>query len=84
MNCEGDRRAAKHFLGRELRRMEPYARGIPGTEILVAELILTHRRASEEWDERTRKEVFSASYKLSRSEHDLRSEAPASLSERFG
>ena len=83
MNREGDRRAAKHFLGRELRRMESYARGIPGTEILVAELILVQRRVSEEWDERTRKEVFTSSHKLSRSERDLRSDAPTSLSERF-
>jgi Ca-activated chloride channel family protein len=83
MNREGDRRAAKHFLERELRWMEPYARGIPGTETLLAELILVQRRVSEEWDERTRKEVYALSYKLSRSEMDLRVAPRASLSERF-
>ena len=83
MNREGDRRAAKHFLERELRWMEPYARGIPGTETLLAELILVQRRVSEEWDERTRKEVYALSYKLSRSEMDLRAAPRASLSERF-
>ncbi len=83
MNREGDRRAAKHFLERELRWMEPYARGIPGTETLLAELILVQRRVSEEWDERTRKEVFAASYKSSRSERDLRAAPRATLTERF-
>jgi Ca-activated chloride channel family protein len=83
MNREGDRRAAKHFLERELRWLEPYARGIPGTETLLAELILVQRRVSEEWDERTRKEVYAASYKLSRSERDLRSVPRASLSDMF-
>ncbi len=83
MNREGDRRAAKHFLERELRWMEPYARGIPGTETLLAELILVQRRVSEEWDERTRKEVYAASYKSSRSERDLRAAPRATLTERF-
>ena len=83
MNREGDRRAAKHFLERELRWMEPYARGIPGTETLLAELILVQRRVNEEWDERTRKEVYALSYKMSRSEMDLRAAPRASLSERF-
>jgi Ca-activated chloride channel family protein len=83
MNREGDRRAAKHFLERELRWMEPYARGIPSTETLLAELILVQRRVSEEWDERTRKEVYALSYKMSRSEMDLRAAPRASLSERF-
>jgi Ca-activated chloride channel homolog len=84
MNRDGDRRAAKHFLNRELRYMEPYARGVPGAETLVAELILVQRRVSEEWDERTRKEVFAASYKSNRSESDLRAARQISLSERFG
>lgn len=86
MNREGDGRAAKHFLERELRWMEPYARGIPGTERLLADLILVQRRVSEEWDERTRKDLFSGLYKLSRSEPDLRHDAllaPAALFDRF-
>ncbi len=83
MNRNGDRRAARHFLERELRWMEPYARGVPGTDTLIAELILVQRRVSEEWDERTRKEVFAASYKLSRNETDLRAAPQMSLNERF-
>jgi Ca-activated chloride channel family protein len=83
MNREGDRRAAKHFLERELRWMEPYARDVPGTETLLAELILVQRRVSEEWDERTRKEVYAASYKALRSEPDLRAAPRATLTERF-
>jgi len=83
MNRDGDGRAARHFLERELRWMEPYARSIPGADILLAELILVQRRVGEEWDERTRKEVYAASHKLSRSERDLRSEPPRSLSDRF-
>lgn len=83
MNRDGDGRAARHFLERELRWMEPYARGIPGADILLAELILVQRRVGEEWDERTRKEVYAASHKLSRSERDLRSAPRASLSDRF-
>jgi hypothetical protein len=84
MNREGDRRAAKHFLERELRWIEPYARGVPGTEALVADLILVQRRISEQWEERTRKEVYAASFKQSRSESDLRSAPPPPISERFG
>lgn len=84
MNRDGDRRAAQHFLARELRWMEPYARGVPGAEHLLAELILVQRRVNEEWNERTRKEIFAASFKQARSEHDLRSARQASISERFG
>ncbi len=83
MNRDGDRRTARHFLARELRWMEPYARGVPGADALIAELILVQRRVSEEWDERTRKAVFAASYKSSRSEMDLRTAPQMSLSERF-
>jgi hypothetical protein len=84
MNREGDRRAAMYFLERELRWLEPYARGVPGTETLVAELVLVQRRIGERWDERTRKEVYLASMKRARSEEDLRATPRASLTERFG
>ncbi|MCX8133899.1 MAG: hypothetical protein N3D18_08035 [Roseococcus sp.] len=53
MNREGDRPAATHFLERQLRWLEPYARGVPGTETLVAELVLVQRRIGERWDERS-------------------------------
>lgn len=84
MNREGDRRAARHFLERELRWMQSYARGVPGSEMLIADLILVQRRISEEWDERTRKEVYTAANKSSRSEQSLPSAPRLSLSERFG
>ncbi|RAI54053.1 vWA domain-containing protein [Roseicella frigidaeris] len=83
MNREGDRRAATHFLERQLRWLEPYARGVPGTETLVAELVLVQRRIGDEWDERTRKEVYSASMKRARYEEDLRAAPRASIAERF-
>lgn len=83
MNRDGDRRAATHFLERQLRWLEPYARGVPGTETLVAELVLVQRRIGEEWDERTRKEVYSASMKRARYEEDLRAAPRASIAERF-
>jgi Ca-activated chloride channel family protein len=83
MNREGDRRSATHFLERQLRWLEPFARGVPGTETLVAELVLVQRRIGEEWDERTRKEVYSASMKRARSENDLRAAPRASIAERF-
>ena len=84
MNREGDRRAAGDFLDRELRWMTSYAQGVPGAETLVAELILVQRRIGEQWDERTRKEVYAASYKQSRGEHDLRHVPRPSIGNRFG
>lgn len=83
MNRDGDRQAAKHFLERELRHLERYARGVPGTEALTAELNPVQRRVAEQWDERTRKEVYTTSHKRSRSEADLRSAPGASIAERF-
>ncbi len=54
-----------------------------GTETLVAELVLVQRRIGEQWDERTRKEVHSASMKRARYEEDLRAAPRASITERF-
>jgi Ca-activated chloride channel family protein len=83
MNREGDHRAASHYLKRELARMERYARGVPKTETLLADLVLVQRRVGEVWDERTRKGVFAASLMAVRSETDLREAAPPSIAERF-
>jgi len=83
LNREGDRRAARHFLEREIRRMETYARGVPDTETLLAELILVQRRVGEDWDSRTRKELYNATFKASRYENDLRAAPRASIAERF-
>jgi hypothetical protein len=41
------------------------------------------RRVGEQWDERTRKEVFAASYRRARGEADLRVAASPSITERF-
>lgn len=83
MNREGDHRAAGHYLKRELSWIERYARGVPGTEGLVAELVLVQRRAGEVWDERTRKDVFASAFMSSRAETNLRTTAPPSIAERF-
>jgi hypothetical protein len=56
----------------------------PGTAPLLAELVLVLRRVGEEWDERTRKEVFAASAMRSRGEVELRAAAPPSIAESFG
>jgi Ca-activated chloride channel family protein len=81
LNREGDRRGAKHFLERELRWLERYARGLPGTEPLLAELVLLLRRAEEDLDPRLRKELYAASMMRARHEKDLRSAPRAPLAD---
>lgn len=72
------------LLERELRWLERYARGVPGAEPLLAELVLVLRRVGEAWDERTRKAVYAASAQRSRNEADLREAPQASIAERPG
>lgn len=79
MNREGERRATRRFVEKELRRFQRYATGLPDAEQLVADLVLLLRRAEEEWSERTRKEVYTASNRLGRYEQDRRSAPRASL-----
>jgi Ca-activated chloride channel family protein len=62
MNRDGDRRATRRFIESELHWLERYGRDVPGAEPFLAELVLLLRRAEEEWDERTRKEVYTAAY----------------------
>ena len=81
LNREGDRRGAKHFLERELRWLERYARGLPGTEPLLAELVLLLRRAEEDLDPRLREELYAASMMRARHEKDLRSAPRAPLAD---
>ena len=83
MNRDGDRRAARHYLEREQRWMQRYARGLKAAEPLLAELVLLLRRVGEDWDERVRKEVYAASNQRARGEMDLRAAAPPSIAERF-
>lgn len=81
LNRTGDRRGAKHYLTRELKWIEPYARDLPGSEALLAELVLLLRRADEELDPRTRKDVFAGSMMRMRSESDLRSAPRRSMAD---
>lgn len=81
LNREGDLRGARSFLSRELGWLEPYARDLPGADSLLAELVLLERRAEEELDPRTRKELFMASTTRMRYEGDLRSAPRASVAE---
>jgi hypothetical protein len=83
MNREGEHRAAGHYLKREIGWIERYARGVPSTEPLLAELVLVQRRAGEVWDERTRKGVFAMASMAARSEVDLRDAEPPSIAMRF-
>ena len=72
LNRDGDRRGAKHYLERELKWLEPYARDLPGTESALAEMVLLLRRADEELNPRLSKDIFMSSVQLSRSQSDLR------------
>ena len=81
MNRDGDGRAAQAFVERELHWFERYARGVPGAEALLTELVLLHRRAGEAWDERTRKNVFTAATQLGHFAEDLRIAARPSLAD---
>ena len=81
LNREGDRRGAKHYLSRELRWMEPYARDLPGAEPLLAEMVLLLRRADEEMDPRMQKALFVGSTQRVRSEQDLRYGKQMSIAE---
>jgi hypothetical protein len=68
---------------RPARRSARHACGVPGTETLVAEVVLVERRIGEDWDERTREEVDAACMKRACDEEDLRAAPPASIAERF-
>lgn len=81
LNRNGDRRGAKHYLTRELKWIESYARDLPESEPLLAELVLLLRRADEELDARTQKDVFAGSMMRVRSESDLRSMPRRSMAE---
>lgn len=73
LNRAHDRRRARHYLSKELRFIEAYARGLAGAEPLMIELALLSEQIEEEMDERVRKDVFMASMKRERGEGELRS-----------
>jgi Ca-activated chloride channel family protein len=81
LNREGNRRGAKHYLSRELRWMESYARGLPGSEPLIAELVLLMQQADEELDPRLRKELRMGSMGRMLASADLRVMPRASVRE---
>ncbi|MGG5890685.1 vWA domain-containing protein [Falsiroseomonas sp. HC035] len=83
MNREGDRRGVKHFLEREVRHIERYARGLEGAEPLLAELVLLLRRADEELDPRLSKELYAASASRAFSAPEHRMMPRASLASRL-
>ena len=80
-NLVGDRRGAKHYLRRELKWMEHYARDLPGVAPLLAELVLLLRRADEEMTPRLGKALYMGSTQRMRSEFDHRSLIQASVME---
>ena len=80
-NLVGDRRGAKHYLRRELKWMETYARDLPGVAPLLAELVLLLRRADEEMAPRFAKALYMGSTQRMRSEDDLRSAPQLSVME---
>jgi Ca-activated chloride channel homolog len=83
MNRKGDRAGAKHYLEREIRWMERYARGLPNADPLLAELVLLQRRAEAGFDPRLRKELYMASAGRAFAKFDHRSARRMSLSERL-
>ena len=83
MNRGHDRRAGRYYLEREIRFIEKYARGLPGAESLIAELVLVLRRAEEEFHPRMAKELYMASAMRSFSKPDHRSAPRASLADRL-
>lgn len=72
LNREHDRRRARHYLTKEMRYIENYARHLDGAEPFMIELALLSEQIEEEIDERTRKDVFMASMKRERGENDSR------------
>lgn len=83
MNREGERNAASYYIARELRWMEFYARGVPGTETMLGELILVQRRVNEDWTERTRKEMYNTVRKRSRGEAEMSVRRRPTISDQF-
>jgi Ca-activated chloride channel family protein len=83
LNRRGDHRGAEHFLDRELRWFERFARGLGGAEALLAELVLLRRRIAEELSPRLRKEIYAASSNRAFYQKDHRSAPRPDLSERL-
>ncbi len=81
LNREHDRRRARHFLSKEMRYLEAYARGLRGAEPFMIELALLSEQIEEEMDERVRKDVYMATHKRERGEGELRSRVAESVGE---
>lgn len=83
MNRSGDLRSGKHFLEREIHWMERYARGLPGADTLLAELVLLLRRSDERYNPRLRKELYAEASMRAFWRGDHRQSQQTSLSERL-
>jgi Ca-activated chloride channel family protein len=83
LNRSGDRRQARHFLERELKYFERYARDLPGGAEQVRTLVLMLQRVGDDWNERTRKEMMFESYRLAESRVDHRRSAKESWADRL-
>jgi len=81
LNRAHDRRRARHYLSKEMRFLERYARGLAGAEPLMIELALLSEQIETEMDERVRKDVYMASMKRGRSEGDLRERPQGTVGE---
>ncbi len=83
MNRDGDYRAARSFVERQLRFLERYARNVAGAEPMLRDLAIVQRSIHEAWSERDRKEVYLQSMKVQRAEMDWSSRSKPSLGVRF-
>ena len=83
LNRDGDYRAARSFVERQLRFLERYARGVPGAEPMLRDLAIVQQSVHEAWSERDRKEVFFSASKVQRAEMDWSSRDKASIARRF-
>lgn len=83
LNRDGDYRAARSFVERELRLLERYARGVAGAEPMLRDLAIVQRSIHEAWSERDRKEVYFVASKTQRAEQDWSSRDKASIARRF-
>jgi hypothetical protein len=82
LNRSGERRQARRYVERELQFFERYCSGLPQAAPLLKEIALLRQNVDRDWDERTRKEMEVAAYRVQANRADYRG-ARASWSERL-
>ena len=82
LNRSGERRQARRYIDRELQFFERYCSGLPQAATLLKEIALLRQNVGRDWDERTRKEMEVAAYRVQANRADYRG-ARASWSERL-